>query len=479
MQPPRYVGRYAVYGEISSGGMGSVHYGRLLGPVGFSRTVAIKRLHPQFAKDPEFVAMFIDEARLAARVRHPNVVQTTDVVALDEEVFLVMDFVQGEALSKLERACREAGRRMPLEIVSSIVVGMLHGLHAAHEATNERGESLQIVHRDVSPQNVLVGVDGVVRVLDFGVAKAAGRAVSTRDGQIKGKIAYMSPEQLRAQKLDRRSDVFAAGVVLWEALTGERLFAAESEGAVVANVLERAVKPPSDLVSEVPKEIDAIVLQALDRDPSKRFATAEAMALALESAAPVASASRVARFVRELAGEAIDRRAKAIAAIEEASDNVARARESLPRLDPSDVVEAEPTQPSSMSVSAPATRKLGPPKRSPVLVAVAIGSAVALAIIAILFGLPAGHARTTASATQDLAMPSLTVSAAKITASAVVPSASPSAAETHAPEPVATQAEPETARPASHATATATTKNCGVRTYFDSAGIKHYASTCP
>ena len=159
--PVRVVGRYALYGEIAAGGMATVHFGRLLGPVGFSRTVAIKRLHPQFAKDPEFVSMFLDEARLAARIRHPNVVPTLDVVATQGELFLVMDYVQGESLSKLIRIAREQGGCIPGRITAGILVGALHGLHAAHEAKNERGEPLGIVHRDISPQNVLVGSDGV------------------------------------------------------------------------------------------------------------------------------------------------------------------------------------------------------------------------------------------------------------------------------------------------------------------------------
>jgi eukaryotic-like serine/threonine-protein kinase len=165
--PPLVVGRYALYGEIASGGMATVYYGRLIGPVGFSRTVAIKRLHAHFAKDPEFAVMFLDEARLAARIRHPNVVPTLDVVALEGELLLVMDYVQGDSLAQCLRAASAARQPIPLEVVSAIACAVLHGLHAAHEATNEQGEPLAMVHRDVSPQNVLVGADGVPRVLDL------------------------------------------------------------------------------------------------------------------------------------------------------------------------------------------------------------------------------------------------------------------------------------------------------------------------
>jgi eukaryotic-like serine/threonine-protein kinase len=243
----RIVGRYALYGEIASGGMATVHYGRLLGPVGFSRTVAIKRLHAHLSRDPEFVSMFLDEARLAARIRHPHVVSVLDVVAQDGELLLVMDFVQGESLNRLIRAAKRSGG-IPPNIVSAIIVGLLQGLHAAHEARSDRGEPLEIVHRDVSPQNVIVGVDGVAQVLDFGVAKAAGRIQETSEGQLKGKFAYMSPEQLQNKHVDRRTDIFAAAVVLWETLTGGRLFNGDSHAAVMFAVVQHEVPAPSTVV---------------------------------------------------------------------------------------------------------------------------------------------------------------------------------------------------------------------------------------
>ncbi|HEX7603641.1 MAG TPA: serine/threonine-protein kinase, partial [Polyangiaceae bacterium] len=174
-EPVIQLGRYALHAEIAAGGMATVYLGRLHGAVGFGRTVAIKRLHPHLAKDPEFVSMFLDEAHLAARVQHPNVVPTLDVVTSDRELFLVLEYVRGESFSALIRAARAAGQTLPIPVVVAVVVGLLNGLHAAHEATDEQGKPLGIVHRDVSPQNVLVGADGVARVLDFGVAKAATR----------------------------------------------------------------------------------------------------------------------------------------------------------------------------------------------------------------------------------------------------------------------------------------------------------------
>ncbi|AKU95243.1 Serine/threonine-protein kinase Pkn6 [Labilithrix luteola] len=302
--------------------MATVHIGRLLGPVGFARTVAIKRLHPQFAKDPEFVSMFLDEARLAARVQHPNVVATIDVVATDGELFLIMDYVRGESLSRLIRAAKKAGERIPPRIANSIVCGFLHGLHAAHEAKNERGEPINLVHRDVSPQNVLVGADGIARVLDFGIAKAAGRIQVTRDGQIKGKLAYMPPEQLSGRELTRTVDIYAAGVVMWETLTGERLFKGETEGETLAKILRDPINPPSAIVPTLPRTFDNVLLRALSRESSKRHATARELALELEKCASMASPTEVGEWVEAMCGPALSAREDQIAEIESNSAGI-------------------------------------------------------------------------------------------------------------------------------------------------------------
>jgi serine/threonine-protein kinase len=321
--PFRILGRYALYAEMASGGMATIHYGRLMGPVGFSRTVAIKRLHPQFAKEPDFVSMFLDEARLAARIRHPNVVPTLDVVATEGELFLVMDYVQGESVGRLIRLSNESQRRIPPPIAVAIAVGALHGLHAAHEATSERGDALSLVHRDVSPQNILVGIDGVPRVLDFGIAKAAGALHTSRDGQLKGKLAYMAPEQLRG-KVSRATDIFALGVVLWEMLVGRRLFSADGEAELFGIVLEAKAERPSRYAPGIPAELEAHLLRALDPDPAKRFATAREMARAIEKSVPLVSASDVGEWVADVAEKALAERAQRIAGIENSSaDHVA------------------------------------------------------------------------------------------------------------------------------------------------------------
>jgi hypothetical protein len=308
--PGRVVGRYLLCDEIAAGGMATVHLGRLLGPVGFSRTVAIKRLHPYFARDPEFVAMFLDEARLAARIRHPNVVSTLDVVVLQGELFVVMDYVHGEALSKMVRA----SGAVPPSIAASIMAGVLYGLHAAHEAKNDDGSPLHIVHRDVSPQNILVGSDGSARVVDFGVAKAVGRLQTTREGALKGKIAYMSPEQVSSDTVDRRTDVYAASVVFWEMLTGKRLYQADNEVRIIQRILTGTVEPPSKLAA-VPRELDQLVMKGLSRDPNDRFATAWEMAEQIQRVA-FATPGQVSEWVQALGAQTLAKRAQMIADVE-------------------------------------------------------------------------------------------------------------------------------------------------------------------
>ncbi len=321
--PVRVVGRYALFGEIASGGMATVHLGRLIGPVGFSRTVAIKRLHGQFAKDPDFVSMLVDEARVAARIQHPNVVPTIDVVATEGELFLVMEYVAGESLARVLRTLKATGERIPPRVVGSIMTNALSGLHAAHEALSERGEPLGIIHRDVSPQNVIVGLDGVTRVLDFGVAKAAGRVQTTREGEVKGKLAYMPVEQIAGEEIDRRVDVYAAAVVTWEALTGRRLFDGPNDAAVMHRVLTEVVVPPSHLVPELPPGVDEVVLRGLARDPGLRYPTALEMAVALEETLGHERPRQVGAFIEHAAREALSRRAELVKEVESRSSDLA------------------------------------------------------------------------------------------------------------------------------------------------------------
>ena len=385
IQVPRAVGRYQVYGEIAAGGMATVHFGRLSGPVGFSRTVAIKRLHPQYAKDPDFVTMFLDEARICGRIRHPNVVPTLDVVTTDGEIFIVMEYVPGEAFSKLLRAAQQhtapTNAAMPAKVAATILSSVLHGLHAAHITKDEHGRELGIVHRDVSPQNVLVGADGIARVLDFGVAKAAGRIQTTREGQVKGKIAYMPPEQLSGGAVTRQADVYAAAVVLWEALTGRRLFDGETEALVLVRAIEGRIEVPSTFNTSLDANIDAVVMKGLARNAEDRYATAREMALAVEQTIGLASPSEVGEWVERVAGKELDLRQARIAEIESASM----------RSPPSEVKIAAgptpelPSQVSSISVSRPAISVLPSSPRNNIT-RVVLGVALLLALVGIGLG---------------------------------------------------------------------------------------------
>ena len=315
----RLVGRYVVHDRIAAGGMATVHVGRLLGAAGFSRTVAIKRLHDAYAKDPDFVAMLLDEARLAAAIRHPNVVPTLDVVAEDDELLVVMEYVEGESVAHLARLVHAAGQRMPAPFAAVMISQALHGLHAAHEARDKNGEHLHIVHRDVSPQNIVVGTDGVSRVLDFGIAKAASRATATEDGQIKGKAAYMAPEQLQHGAVDRRTDIFAASVVLWELLCGRRLFFADSPAEIMSLVLNGPIDPPQSWAPELPDALAAVTMRGLDRDPALRFATAEEMALAIEESIAMPRSKEVGAWVSATAKLTLDARAELVHRVEQSS----------------------------------------------------------------------------------------------------------------------------------------------------------------
>jgi serine/threonine-protein kinase len=315
-----------IYGELASGGMATVHLGRLLGPVGFSKTVAIKRLHQHLASEPDFVAMLIDEAKLVSSINHPNVVGSLDVVYEDDELLLVMDYIEGETLARLLAPSRHDTTLNPpsRELVARVVIDVLSGLHAAHTAKTLGGQPLNIVHRDVSPQNIMVGIDGIARVLDFGIAKAEHRRYTTRPGHIKGKFAYMSPEQIRGQRVDARTDVFAAGVVLWECLTKRRLFRVDGDDQKVDGVLTMPILPPSHFDSAISRELDAVVLMALARDSAERFGSAAEFAEALRAVVEEASPVEVGRWVTQAAKRAISDRSELLSDLETSTINVAR-----------------------------------------------------------------------------------------------------------------------------------------------------------
>ncbi len=292
--------------------MGSVHLARVVGSD--EPPVAVKVLHPHLARDPAIVAMFVDEARVATRIDHPNVVAVSDVSLVGDDLVIVMDYVEGAPLHWLQRDLAERGRQMEIGLAVSIVADALEGLHAAHELTDPGGASAGLVHRDVSPQNILVGVDGVARVTDFGVAMSAGRLAKTApDAPVKGKVQYLAPEQVRRRgALDRRVDVFAAGILLWECLTGRTLFGGGTEAEAIARVLREPIDPPSVHRPEVPPALDDVCLRALERDVDRRFPTALAFAEALRQAAPSMTRADVGATVMEVSGDPIREKREAL-----------------------------------------------------------------------------------------------------------------------------------------------------------------------
>jgi serine/threonine protein kinase len=302
------LGRYELLGEIASGGMATVFLGRVTGAKGFQRLVAIKRLHPHLESEEEFVSMFLDEARLAAKIRHPNVVGTLDVED-DEHLYIVMEYVEGDRLLAFLRHAAKSGEKIPPPVAVRIAMDTLAGLHAAHELCDDDGSPIGLVHRDVSPQNILVSVDGSVKLVDFGIAKASARLSVTRDGQLKGKIAYMAPEQTKRSEIDRRVDVFAMGIITWELLTAKKLFNGDSDVEVLNQLLFEPIPRLREVAPTVPASLDSVVARALERDPTKRFSTAAEFADALERASKIfggpATTKTIAAHLQKVSGEKI------------------------------------------------------------------------------------------------------------------------------------------------------------------------------
>jgi serine/threonine-protein kinase len=428
------VDRYELVGEIASGGMATVYLARLTGVGGFQRFVAMKRLHPHLAQEKEFVEMFLDEARIAARIHHPNVVPILEVGASPVGYYLVMEYIEGDTLARLLARAATHGNRLPIGIALRVALDMLSGLHAAHELRDDAGEPVHLVHRDVSPQNVLVGVDGIARITDFGVARAASRLTATRVGQLKGKIAYMAPEQAAGEEsIDRRADVFAAGIVVWEELAAKRLFKAENEAATLSRVMTEPVPALTTIVPGLSPGLSSVVMRALERSPEQRFASCAQFADALEAAATgkerIATPRELAAYVTEVLGDEVSAQREAVRAWIARSEpsqvdlrpgatpssSVSAAAMSLPGLDPS--------QPATLAHGAPSQRRSS--------------GALVLLVLLLLAAVGGGSflfARETAPHRQAAA-----VSPAPSPAAA---SAAPPAASVLAPEPATGEASP-------------------------------------
>ncbi|MCK6548812.1 protein kinase, partial [Myxococcota bacterium] len=311
---PKQIGRYKILCELGQGAMAILYLGRAVGPGSFERLFAIKMIHDHLSREPTFVNMFLNEARLSARIHHSNVIAVYEVDQDNGRYFLAMDYMSGENLALTLKHTWNRGRPFPIDMATHIVSQACEGLHAAHELKDATGQLLGVVHRDVAPQNIMLGYDGTVRVMDFGIAKTFDSISETRPGTMKGTVAYMAPEQIRAESLDRRVDVFALGVVLWETTVGKRLFKSTNDINTAARVLRMTVPRPSTIRDRYPQRLENIVMKALARDPAERYPTARALGddlqdfLAREGAR--VTPSHLERFMKDVFGPLYEQRAE-------------------------------------------------------------------------------------------------------------------------------------------------------------------------
>ncbi|HEX7699451.1 MAG TPA: serine/threonine-protein kinase, partial [Kofleriaceae bacterium] len=313
MSVPGKLGRYELITRIGQGGMAEVQLALQRGPAGFEKLVVVKLVHGELATQKAFVDMLLDEARVAALVKHPNVVDIYDLGVADGKYFIAMEYLEGEPLLSVLRAGRE-GKRLDALSTGRLIADTADGLDAAHELRNMAGERIELVHHDISLGNIVVLYNGQVKLVDFGVAKASQSATSA--APVQGKFGYMAPEKLKGSPGDRRSDIFSLGCVLWEALTLKRLFRGGNDAETMKQVLEHAVQPPSKVNSDVPVEYDEIVMRSLDRDPAKRQQTAKQFANELEEllrkSGYGAKNDRIGKYMQETFKDHIEARKKLV-----------------------------------------------------------------------------------------------------------------------------------------------------------------------
>ncbi|MGI5860697.1 MAG: protein kinase domain-containing protein [Myxococcales bacterium] len=383
-------GRYELLKRIAAGGMGEVFLARQAGLEGFEKLLVVKVLLPHLAEDEEFTTMFLDEARIAARLNHPNIGQIYDLGEVDGAYFIAMEYIHGDDVVRLWKTARAKEKFVPLPLAVRIAADAGAGLDYAHKAVDANNRPLNLVHRDVSPQNILVTFDGAVKLIDFGVAKAAGRMSRTATGTLKGKYSYMSPEQAKGMEIDRRSDIFALGVVLYEMATSVRLFKRDTEISTLRAVTDCEIMAPSQINPQVDPLLESVIMKALEPDPEKRYQDAQAFRLALEEWAvetrQSGSSAHLAAFMQDLYADRL--------AAERAEGKPFSDFEGTPSaifrrspLNPGGTVRARPGDRQSGSGPAPAyTQDSGgaapAPKKSPVIPIVA-----GLAVLGLVAGL--------------------------------------------------------------------------------------------
>lgn len=271
---PAHFGKYTLLDRLAVGGMAEIFLARQGGLEGFEKTIVIKRIRPHLSKQASFIKMFLNEAKLAAQLNHPNIVQIYDLGKIADSYFIAMEYVYGRDMRRVLRKCDSTAIPFPMVYALKIASSVCEGLYYANQKTDQAGKPLQIVHRDVTPENIFVSFDGTVKILDFGIAKAANQIEQTQVGQIKGKLRYMSPEQCMGKHLDNRSDLFSLGVVLYEWLTGFKLFTGDSDVAILKTISEGKISAPSYFKADIPEAAEAIVMKALEKDRDKRYQSA-------------------------------------------------------------------------------------------------------------------------------------------------------------------------------------------------------------
>ncbi|MFZ5471255.1 MAG: serine/threonine protein kinase [Myxococcota bacterium] len=353
MSLERY-GDYQLIKRLATGGMAQIYLARQVGLEGFEKLLVVKRILPHLTENDDFVRMFLDEARIAARLNHPNIVQIFNLGAQDDSYFIAMEYIHGEDVRRVWRRAESVGRRFPVALVCRVIMDACAGLDYAHKKADPAGKPLNIVHRDISPQNILVTFEGGVKIVDFGIAKAADQATVTRSGVLKGKYAYMSPEQASGQrKLDHRTDIFALGIVLYELLTGTRLFKRANDIQTLNAVTECDVSPPSTVSDRVPADLDPVVMRALAKNPDERYQEAIHLQVALERWLLLhklpSSSAHLAAFMGEVYADRLAREAEeGRFLVEELDGSKGKEEEAPPQASP-----------------AKATPKTPPPKSSP------------------------------------------------------------------------------------------------------------------
>ncbi len=297
-------GKYVLLDRVAVGGMAEIFLARQEGLEGFEKTIVIKRIRPHLSNQKAFVTMFLNEAKLAAQLNHPNIVQIYDLGKIGESYFIAMECIDGRDMRRILPKAEAMGMEFPLVYALKVASSVCEGLYYAHQRTDLYGNALRIVHRDVTPENIFVSFDGTVKILDFGIAKAANQIEQTRAGEIKGKISYMSPEQCMGKGLDQRSDIFSLGAVLYEWITGNKLFSGDSEVAILKSISDGRIIPPSEMRPDLPPEVERILMKALERDRDQRYQTAWEMQSDLDQFLTkrdfTPSNIHLANFMREL-----------------------------------------------------------------------------------------------------------------------------------------------------------------------------------